>query len=124
MEFPFSGRNMPTATGHRSAVRNAKTLGGIPVAPVQSAPFNALPRLDTVPIRLRLELERLKLLRGFDELLCLEDLRGVEEMPHQIETVRKVLRYFHGRVPRHLGIWSSSMRPITARIAIRGTSSW
>jgi SNF2 family DNA or RNA helicase len=98
MEFPFSWWNMPTATGHRSAVRNAKTLGGIPVAPVQSTPFNAVPRLDTVSIRLRLELERLKLLRGFDELLCLEGLRGVEEMPHQIETVRKVLRYFHGRV--------------------------
>ena len=38
------------------------------------------------------------LLRGFDELLCLEGLSGVEQLPHQIETVRKVLRHFRGRV--------------------------
>ena len=41
---------------------------------------------------------RLSLLRGFDELLCLEGLHGVEHLPHQIETVRKVLRHFRGRV--------------------------
>jgi len=31
-------------------------------------------------------------------LLCLNGLRNVEHLPHQIETVRKVLRYFRGRV--------------------------
>ncbi|MBX9788107.1 MAG: DEAD/DEAH box helicase [Pirellulales bacterium] len=41
---------------------------------------------------------RLSLLRGFDELLCLEGLRGVEHLPHQIDTVRRVLRHFRGRV--------------------------
>ena len=30
--------------------------------------------------------------------LCLEGLHGVEHLPHQIETVRKVLRHFRGRV--------------------------
>ena len=49
-------------------------------------------------IWLHLEHARLNLLRGFDELLCLEGLRGVEHLPHQIETVRKVLRHFRGRV--------------------------
>ncbi|NNM88303.1 MAG: DEAD/DEAH box helicase [Phycisphaerae bacterium] len=98
MEPPFSWWNMSAATAHTPVVRNAKTLGGISVAPVQSAPFTAVRHLDTASIRLRFELERLKLLRGFDELLCLEGLHGVEEMPHQIDTVRKVLRYFHGRV--------------------------
>lgn len=41
---------------------------------------------------------RLQLLRGFDELLCLDGLTGVEHLPHQIETVRKVMRRFRGRV--------------------------
>ena len=30
--------------------------------------------------------------------MCLEGLSGVEHLPHQIETVRKVLRHFRGRV--------------------------
>ncbi len=47
---------------------------------------------------MHLELARLGLLRGFDQLLCLEGLTGVEHLPHQIETVRKVLRHFRGRV--------------------------
>ena len=47
---------------------------------------------------LHLEHARLSLLRGFDELLCLEGLTGVEHLPHQIETVRRVLRQFRGRV--------------------------
>lgn len=49
-------------------------------------------------LQLHLTLARLQLLRGFDELLCLDGLCGVEHLPHQIETVRKVLRRFRGRV--------------------------
>ena len=44
------------------------------------------------------EYARLKLFRGFEELLCLDGLKGVEHLPHQIETVRKVLSHFRGRV--------------------------
>ena len=36
--------------------------------------------------------------QGFDELLCLPHLVGVEPLWHQIETVRKVLKQFRGRV--------------------------
>src|ERR1700732_3238294 len=36
--------------------------------------------------------------QGFDELPCLPHLFGVEPLWHQIETVRKVLKQFHGRV--------------------------
>ena len=75
-----------------------KTDGGIPVAVPEPVPFTATYASDPDFIRLRLELEKLKLLRGFDELLCLEGLHAVDQLPHQIETVRKVLRYFHGRV--------------------------
>jgi len=74
------------------------TPGGIPVS-FRAEPF--LPGRGTSDPRdlwLHQELARLSLLRGFDELLCLEGLHGVEHLPHQIETVRKVLRHFRGRV--------------------------
>jgi SNF2 family DNA or RNA helicase len=62
-------------------------------------PFPAGRRtIDPRDLWLHQEHARLSLLRGFDELLCLEGLHGVEHLPHQIETVRKVLRHFHGRV--------------------------
>ncbi len=47
---------------------------------------------------IRRELSRLSLFRGFDELLSLPTLNGVEAYAHQIETVRKVLKHFRGRV--------------------------
>ncbi len=40
----------------------------------------------------------LGLAQGFDELLCLPHLRGIETFWHQVETVRKVLKQFRGRV--------------------------
>jgi superfamily II DNA or RNA helicase len=40
----------------------------------------------------------LGLAQGFDELLCLPGLRGIETLWHQTETVRKVLKQFRGRV--------------------------
>ena len=48
--------------------------------------------------RLRAELTRLGLFEGFDELLCLPALQGVEAHWHQVETVRKVLKHYRGRV--------------------------
>ena len=48
--------------------------------------------------RLREELTRLSLFEGFDELLCLPALHGVEAHWYQIETVRKVLKQYRGRV--------------------------
>jgi hypothetical protein len=47
---------------------------------------------------LRAELTQLGLVEGFDELLCLTALRGVEAHWYQIETVRKVLKQYRGRV--------------------------
>jgi SNF2 family DNA or RNA helicase len=75
-----------------------RSPGGIPVA------FRIFPNLtgnamgDREGLWLHLEHARLGLLRGFDQLMCLEGLRGVEHFAHQIETVRKVLRHFRGRV--------------------------
>jgi len=48
--------------------------------------------------RLRGEFTHLSLLREFDELLCLPLLRQVDTYWYQVETVRKVLRSFRGRV--------------------------
>lgn len=36
--------------------------------------------------------------KGFDELLCLNTISGIEKYWYQIETVKKVLKSFHGRV--------------------------
>jgi superfamily II DNA or RNA helicase len=47
---------------------------------------------------LRERLAHLGLAQGFDELLCLPRLRGIESFWYQIETVRKVLKQFRGRV--------------------------
>ncbi len=57
-----------------------------------------LPRQDFEFYRAKLELYRLALLREYDELLCLETLRGVDHYWYQIETVRKALKQFRGRV--------------------------
>lgn len=47
---------------------------------------------------LRLDFTRLSLLRGFDDLFCLSQLQGVDHYSYQVETVRKVLKQFRGRV--------------------------
>jgi len=48
--------------------------------------------------RLRESFAHLGLARGFDELLCLPHLTGIESFWYQVETVRKVLKQFRGRV--------------------------
>ncbi len=79
-----------------------RTRGGIPVSirvtPTLTGAPSANEIEDVEGLWLRVEHARLRLLRGFEELLCLEGLRGVEHLPHQIETVRRVLRHFRGGV--------------------------
>jgi superfamily II DNA or RNA helicase len=53
---------------------------------------------DPAAFDLRAELVRLSLFGGFDELLCLPALQGVEAHWYQVETVRKVLKQYRGRV--------------------------
>jgi superfamily II DNA or RNA helicase len=47
---------------------------------------------------LRERFAHLGLAQGFDELLCLPHLREIETFWYQVETVRKVLKQFRGRV--------------------------
>ncbi len=77
-----------------------RTPGGIPVRfRVEDRGFlGQRGQATRDQLLLHLTLGRLQLLRGFDQLLCLEGIHGVEHLPHQIETVRKALRRFHGRV--------------------------
>ncbi len=47
---------------------------------------------------LREQFAHLGLAQGFDELVCLPHLRGIETFWYQVETARKVLKQFRGRV--------------------------
>ncbi len=90
-------------SGSGDLVTNARsycTVGGIPVRfRTDLSDFSATHQSATRDqLQLHLTLARLQLLRGFDELLCLDGLTSIEHLPHQIETVRKVMRRFRGRV--------------------------
>jgi len=56
------------------------------------------PKQGLAAYRTKLNLYHLALLREFDELLCLDTLHGIERYWYQIETVKKVLKHFRGRV--------------------------
>jgi SNF2 family DNA or RNA helicase len=48
--------------------------------------------------QLRVEYTYLNIQRDFSDLLCLNAIKGVERYWYQVETAKKVLKYFHGRV--------------------------
>ena len=48
-------------------------------------------------VRLRWQAEHLSLNRGFDRLMCIDELRGVKRYQHQIEACLRVLRHMGGR---------------------------
>ena len=48
-------------------------------------------------LRLNLAAERISLIEGFEELLCLPMLKGVDRYPHQERTALRVMRRFRGR---------------------------
>ncbi|MDF2923962.1 MAG: polymerase-associated helicase-like protein [Paenibacillaceae bacterium] len=52
---------------------------------------------DWTLFQLAYEAEQSRLVASFDELLCLQHIRHVEPMPHQLETARKVLHEMRGR---------------------------
>lgn len=47
---------------------------------------------------LQIEYANLNIQREFDELLCLTAIKDVDRHWYQVETVKRVLKYFHGRV--------------------------
>jgi len=87
-----------TAASKEAMTATGKTAGGVPVSVRIAPPLLDPPTAEPLSLHLHLQFARLKLLRSFENLLCLEGLHGVEQLPHQVETVRKVLRHFRGRV--------------------------
>jgi superfamily II DNA or RNA helicase len=67
------------------------------LAPLLSA-ATCRPDRDGAWYGLRERFAHLGLAQGFDELLCLPHLNGIETFWYQVETVRKVLKQFRGRV--------------------------
>jgi superfamily II DNA or RNA helicase len=67
------------------------------LAPLLNAATGA-PERDGAWYGLRERFAHLGLAQGFDELLCLPHLNGIETFWYQVETVRKVLKQFRGRV--------------------------
>lgn len=53
---------------------------------------------EAIWFKLRNDFAYLNLLQGFDELLCLPLLHNIDIYWYQVESVRKVLKQFHGRV--------------------------
>ncbi len=62
------------------------------------APFESGSTASVQDFVLRLDLAHASLLRSYDDLLCLPKLHGVDHYWYQVETARKVLKQFRGRV--------------------------
>jgi superfamily II DNA or RNA helicase len=69
----------------------------IDLAPLTAA-LALAPESDGDWYLLRERFAHLGLAQGFDELLCLPDLHGIDTLHYQLETARKVLKQFRGRV--------------------------
>ena len=120
-QVPAAKSKVNAASAPRSARPSGKPAPQI--AKVATTSFQSLPRIeidipftaevDLAPFlhavacppepdgrfwELRERFTHLAFAQGFDELLCLPHLIGVEPLQHQIETVRKVLKQFRGRV--------------------------
>ncbi len=90
LEFPEFEKPQPVISVRRTIPdqnRIAEMWGDFPAGEAARSAF-----------RLNGDLARLGLLQGYDELLCLASLRGIEPFNYQIETVRKALKQFRGRV--------------------------
>jgi superfamily II DNA or RNA helicase len=113
---PMASSGAATPAGSQRQVTSAVAAGRAPQTPalpridveipftmdVDLAPLSELvlgePEQDGRCFGLRERLAHLGLAQGFDELLCLPHLTAFEPLWHQIETVRKVLKQFRGRV--------------------------
>jgi len=66
-----------------------------------SALLEKLEQEDYEPFRLyqiRMRSSEFSLIKGFDRLLCLNQIKETKKLWYQIETVKKTLKYFRGRV--------------------------
>src|SRR4030067_3871190 len=71
----------------------------VKIRPFEEELFAPVLKCDTSPLKecqLFIDYTHLTLQGGLDELFCLNAIRDMEKYWYQIETVKKVLRYFHG----------------------------
>ncbi len=97
-EVPRPAGRTPAGIAITVRVAGPLAAGAAAEAPAGAAGDPPTGTVDLDALWLRVEHARLRLLRGYEELLCLEGLQGVEHLPHQIETVRRVLRHLRGGV--------------------------
>jgi len=104
---PARASSKPTPPVAKVTATSLQYLPRIEIDISFAAEFDLAPLLQAVarvPERdgrwwgLRERFTHLGFAQGFDELLCLPHLTGVEPFWHQVETVRKVLKQFRGRV--------------------------
>ena len=103
------GKTEPPRPG-RAQAQTATTPPAIPALPSYRVPIRFAPpdypamsamlqsQGTLKQCQLRVEYAHLDIQRGFDDLLCLNEINGVERYWYQLETAKKVLKYFHGRV--------------------------
>ena len=98
---------VPRAPAAPDAATEPAPLSRIEIDIPFTAEFDLVPLLAAAKRRpdhdgawylLRERFAHLGLAQGFDELLCLPHLNGIETFWYQVETVRKVLKQFRGRV--------------------------
>ncbi len=90
---PENGRktNLPSIPQHTIPVHISVSQDEALKA-LRAASFSTLEE-----IKLLVDYSRLTIQSGFDELLCLDALEGVDRYWYQVETVKKALKHFRGR---------------------------
>jgi len=103
---PPSGRKKeksPSPSASQEAVVKNISTYRIPVkvSPLKESTLKSLknnPLITLNESQLLLDFAHLLIQGEFNELLCLNTITGIEKYWYQIETVKKVLKHFHGRV--------------------------
>ncbi len=107
---PLAEKRKTSPAADETSTAAAPIISPLPVFPAQvpmrfelpdASQYDALDRAPQDSVHdflIRLDLAHVSLLGSYDELLCLPHLNGVDHYLHQVETARKVLKQFRGRV--------------------------
>jgi len=97
---PLDKSEAPVATAPPVSPALASYRASLRFAPPDFEVMNAMlqSRGTLKECQLRVEYAHLDVQRGFDDLLCVNAIKGVDRYWYQLETAKKVLKYFHGRV--------------------------
>ncbi len=96
-EKPEGGKTARSETVSVSGFSDSKKIRVHPDSFKVLSAFKRRKRSDLKFVRLRWQAEHLSLNRGFDRLMCLDQLREVKRYQHQIDACLRVLRHMGGR---------------------------